>query len=65
MHLKKSKRILSIFSDESIGSFICLRRHIYMSYVNKIQPIHIKICDMYRVAEKSPYTQKIRTSDSI
>jgi hypothetical protein len=27
---------------------MCLRRHIYMSYVNKIQPIRIKlICDMY------------------
>jgi hypothetical protein len=38
---------LGIFSDESTGSFICLRRHIYMSYVNKVQPIRIKICDIY------------------
>jgi hypothetical protein len=33
----KSKRIPSIFNDESTGSFICLRRHIYMSNVNKVQ----------------------------
>jgi hypothetical protein len=30
----KSKRIPSIFNDESTGSFICLRQHIYMSHVN-------------------------------
>jgi hypothetical protein len=31
--LLKIKRILSIFNDESTESFICLRRHIYMSHV--------------------------------
>jgi hypothetical protein len=42
---KKSKRIPSIFNDESTESFICLRRHIYMSHVNKVQPIRvIMIC---------------------
>jgi hypothetical protein len=30
---EKCKRIPSIFSDESNGSCICLRRHIYMSHV--------------------------------
>jgi hypothetical protein len=40
---KKSKRIPSIFNDESTGSFICLRRHIYMSHVNKVQLIRVKI----------------------
>jgi hypothetical protein len=30
---KNAKRIPSIFNDESTGSFICLRRHIYMSHV--------------------------------
>jgi hypothetical protein len=30
---KKSKRIPSIFNDESTESFMYLRRHIYMSYV--------------------------------
>jgi hypothetical protein len=29
----KRERIPSIFNDESTGSFICLRRHIYMSHV--------------------------------
>jgi hypothetical protein len=28
-----NKRIPSIFNDESTGTFICLRRHIYMSHV--------------------------------
>jgi hypothetical protein len=42
-HIKKSKRIHSIFNDESTGSFICLRRHIYMSHVNKVQLIHVKM----------------------
>jgi hypothetical protein len=41
--MRKSKRIPSIFNDESIGSFICLRRHIYMSHVNKVQPIRVKM----------------------
>jgi hypothetical protein len=40
---EKSKRIPSIFNDEITGSFICLRRHIYMSHVNKVQPIRVKI----------------------
>jgi hypothetical protein len=44
---KKSKRIPSIFNDESTGSFICLRRHIYMSHVNKVQLIRVK---MIRIA---------------
>jgi hypothetical protein len=39
----KSKRIPSILNDESTESFICLRRHIYMSHVNKVQPIRVKI----------------------
>jgi hypothetical protein len=40
---KKSKLIPSIFNDESTESFICLMRHIYMSHVNKVQPIHVKM----------------------
>jgi hypothetical protein len=40
---KIGEHIPSIFNDESTGSFICLRRHIYMSHVNKLQPIHVKI----------------------
>jgi hypothetical protein len=44
---RKSKRIPSIINDESTGSFICLRRHIYMSHVNKIQLIRVK---MIRIA---------------
>jgi hypothetical protein len=40
--------IPSILSDESTRSFICLRRHIYMSHVNKVQLIRIKIIfDVY------------------
>jgi hypothetical protein len=39
----KSKRIPSIFNDESTETFICLRRHIYMSHVNKVQPIRVKM----------------------
>jgi hypothetical protein len=39
----KSKRIPSIFNDESTESFVCLRRHIYMSHVNKVQPIREKM----------------------
>jgi hypothetical protein len=38
----KSKRIPSIFNNESTGSFICLRRHKYMSHVNKVQLIRVK-----------------------
>jgi hypothetical protein len=34
----KSKRIPSIFNDESTESFICLRRHIY---VTRIAAMHI------------------------
>jgi hypothetical protein len=52
---KKSKRIPCIFNDESTESFICLRRHIYMSHVNKVQPIRVKndmhnsnTCDIYK-----------------
>jgi hypothetical protein len=37
------KRIPSIFNDESTGSFICLRRHIYMSHVNKVQLIRVNM----------------------
>jgi hypothetical protein len=40
---KKSKRIPSIFNDESTESFICLRQHIYISHVNKVQLIRVKI----------------------
>jgi hypothetical protein len=40
---RKGKRIPSIFNDENTESFICLRRHIYMSHVNKVQPIRVKI----------------------
>jgi hypothetical protein len=39
----KSKRIPSILNDESTESFISLRRHIYMSHVNKVQPIRVKM----------------------
>jgi hypothetical protein len=39
----KSKRIPSIFNDKSTETFICLRRHIYMSHVNKAQPIRVKM----------------------
>jgi hypothetical protein len=38
---KKSKRIPFIFNDESTGSCICLRLDLYMSHVNKVQPIRI------------------------
>jgi hypothetical protein len=38
-----SKRIPSIFNDESTESFICLRRDLYMSHVNKVQPIRVKM----------------------
>jgi hypothetical protein len=43
----KSKRIPSIFKNESTGSCICLRSLIYMSHVNKVQPIRVK---MIRIA---------------
>jgi hypothetical protein len=50
----KSKRIPFIFKDEINGSCICLRSLIYMSHVNKVQPITRKndthssnTCDMY------------------
>jgi hypothetical protein len=39
----KSKRIPSTFNDKSTESFICLRRHIYMSHVNKVQLIRVKM----------------------
>jgi hypothetical protein len=39
----KTKRIPSIFKDESTGSCVCLRSLIYMLHVNKVQPIRIKI----------------------
>jgi hypothetical protein len=38
----KRERIPSIYNDESTESFISLRRHIYMSHVNKVQPIRVK-----------------------
>jgi hypothetical protein len=44
---KKSKRIPSIFKDESTGLYICLSLLIYMSHVNKVQPIRVK---MIRIA---------------
>jgi hypothetical protein len=40
---KRSKRIPSVFNYESTESFICLRRHIYVSHVNKVQLILVKI----------------------
>jgi hypothetical protein len=40
---QKSKRIPSIFKDGSTGSCICLRSLIYMSHVNKVQPIRVKM----------------------
>jgi hypothetical protein len=44
---KQNKRTPSIFKDESTGSCICLRSLIYMSHVNKVQPISVK---MIRIA---------------
>jgi hypothetical protein len=44
---KKSKRIPSIFKDESTRSFICYRKHRYMGHVNKVQLVRVK---MIRVA---------------
>jgi hypothetical protein len=44
----KSKRIPSIFSDGSTGSFICLRRHIFMSHVIFMRiGCTLLTCDMY------------------
>jgi hypothetical protein len=43
MSIQNSKRIPSIFKDESTGSCICLRSLIYMSHVNKVQPIRVKM----------------------
>jgi desulfoferrodoxin (superoxide reductase-like protein) len=40
---KESKHIPCIFNDESTESFIRLRRHIYMSHVNKVQSIRVKM----------------------
>jgi hypothetical protein len=37
-----SKHIPSIFKDESTGSCVCLISLIYMSHVNKVQPIRVK-----------------------
>jgi hypothetical protein len=45
--IEKSKSIPSIFKDESTGSCICRRSLIYMSHVNKAQPIRVK---MVRIA---------------
>jgi hypothetical protein len=39
----KSKRKSSIFNYESTELFICLRRQIYMSHVNKAQPLRVKM----------------------
>jgi hypothetical protein len=50
---KESKHIPSIFNDESTGSFICLRRHIYMSHVNKVQQIRVKILRMAAIRRAS------------
>jgi hypothetical protein len=36
IYMSSADSILCIFSDESTGSFIWLRRHIYMSYVNPL-----------------------------
>jgi hypothetical protein len=48
---RKRERIPSIFNDESTGTFICLRSHIYMSHVNKVQLIRVK---MIRIAAIRP-----------
>jgi hypothetical protein len=40
---RKSKRIPSIFKDESTGSCICLGSLTYMSHVNKVRPIRVKM----------------------
>jgi hypothetical protein len=46
--LIKCKRVPSIFSDESTGSFICLRQHIYMSHTNFMRiGCTLLTCDMY------------------
>jgi hypothetical protein len=47
----KSKRVPSIFNDKSTESFICLRRHIYMSHVNKVQPIRVKMICIAAIRE--------------
>jgi hypothetical protein len=46
-YIEIKKRIPSIFKDESTGSCLCLRSLIYMSHVNKVQPIRLK---MIRIA---------------
>jgi hypothetical protein len=45
--VKKYKRIPSSFKDESTGSCICLRLDSYMSHVNKVRTIRVK---MIRIA---------------
>jgi hypothetical protein len=45
---KKSKRMPSIFNDGSTGSFIRLRRHIYMSHIIFMRiGFTLLTCDMY------------------
>jgi hypothetical protein len=52
-HRKKSKRIPSIFNDESTGSFICLRSLIYMSHVNKVQLMRVKMLHIAAILRAS------------
>jgi hypothetical protein len=58
---KTSKRTPSIFKDESTGSCICLRSPIYMSHVNKIQPIRVK---MIRIAGIRAYVTRMKDNVS-
>jgi hypothetical protein len=44
-YICQNKRINSICNDRSTGSCICLKLHIYMSHVNKVQPIRVKNMD--------------------
>jgi hypothetical protein len=51
---RKSKCIPSIFKDENTGSCICLRSLIYMSHVNKIKPIRVKMIRIAAIRSMAP-----------
>jgi hypothetical protein len=42
-----NNNVPSIFKDESTETCICLRSLMYMSHVNKVQPIRVKMICLY------------------
>jgi hypothetical protein len=62
--IKINQELDEIIKRKNIINFIQTQRLSWLGHIERMQGTGM-VKAMYRVAEKSPYTQTIRTSDSI